>query len=89
MRAYQRCPYGNGYEGRMGRESGYRAVELIQTMWNKKDFFDIVLLDWKMPDMDGIETARRIRRIVGNEVTIIVMTAYDWSQIEQEAKQAE
>ncbi|MDD3219857.1 MAG: response regulator [Lachnospiraceae bacterium] len=69
-------------------ESGYRAVELIQTMWNKKDFFDIVLLDWKMPDMNGIETARRIRRIVGNEVTIIVMTAYDWTQIEQEAKQA-
>ena len=41
-----------------------------------------------MPEMDGIETARRIRRIVGPEVTIIIMTAYDWASIEHEAKLA-
>ena len=48
----------------------------------------MILVDWKMPDMDGIETARRIRAIVGPDVTIIIMTAYDWLSIEHEAKLA-
>ena len=41
-----------------------------------------MIIDWKMPDIDGIETARRIRAIVGPEVTIIIITAYDWASIE-------
>ena len=48
----------------------------------------MILIDWKMPEMDGLETARRIRQIVGPEVTIIIMTAYDWISIEHEAKLA-
>ena len=48
----------------------------------------MILIDWKMPDIDGIETARRIRAIVGPEVTIIIMTAYDWASIEHEARLA-
>ncbi|MEG1862839.1 MAG: response regulator, partial [Oscillospiraceae bacterium] len=56
--------------------------------WEKTDKYDIILLDWKMPDMDGIDTARAIRKVVGPEVTIIIMTAYDWAAIEIEAKQA-
>lgn len=51
-------------------------------------YFDMILIDWKMPEMDGIETARRIRQIVGPDVTIIIMTAYDWICIEHEAKLA-
>ena len=50
--------------------------------------YNLILIDWKMPDMDGIETARRIRKIVGPEVTIIILTAYDWSEIEQQARLA-
>ena len=70
-------------------ESGIKAVELIKRKWNELEgHFDVVLLDWKMPDMDGIETAKEIRKIVGDDVTIIVMTAYDWAEIEHEAKQA-
>ncbi len=69
-------------------ESGLRAVETVQSRMMKNLFFDVILLDWKMPDMDGIETARRIRRLVGDDVTIIVMTAYDWAEIEEEAKKA-
>ena len=48
----------------------------------------MILIDWKMPEMDGLETARRIRAIVGPEVTIIIITAYDWISIEHEAKLA-
>ena len=69
-------------------DSGYKAVERVKTLWNEKKYYDMILIDWKMPEMDGIETARRIRAIVGPEVTIIIMTAYDWASIEHEAKLA-
>ncbi|MEG2192950.1 MAG: response regulator, partial [Oscillospiraceae bacterium] len=68
--------------------SGAKALEAVKKKWEKKDKYDIILLDWKMPDMDGIDTARAIRKVVGPEVTIIIMTAYDWAAIEIEAKQA-
>lgn len=69
-------------------DSGMQAVELIKKKWDNQDFFDVVLLDWKMPDMDGIETAKQIREIVGEDITIIIMTAYDWAEIELQAKKA-
>lgn len=69
-------------------DSGSKAVNRVQTMWDKGKLFDMILIDWKMPEMDGIETARRIRAIVGPEVTIIIITAYDWLSIEHEAKLA-
>ncbi|MDD3278607.1 MAG: response regulator [Lachnospiraceae bacterium] len=68
--------------------SGKQAVALIEERKQKNHYFDIVLLDWRMPDMDGIETARHIREIVGPDITIIVITAYDWVSIEQEARAA-
>ncbi|WP_455619500.1 response regulator [Eisenbergiella sp.] len=69
-------------------DSGRKAVEQVSTLWSQNRYYDMILIDWKMPDMDGIETARRIRSIVGPEVTIIIMTAYDWISIEHEAKLA-
>ncbi|MEG1746999.1 MAG: response regulator [Oscillospiraceae bacterium] len=68
--------------------SGAKAVETVREKWARKAFYDLILVDWKMPDMDGIETTREIRKIVGPDVTIIIMTAYDWAAIEVEAKQA-
>ena len=50
--------------------------------------YNLILVDWKMPDMDGIETTRRIRSIVGNESAIIFITAYRWDDILDEAVQA-
>ncbi len=50
--------------------------------------FDVILLDWKMPGMDGVQTARLIREKVGKEIPILVLTSYDWSDIETEARQA-
>ncbi len=69
-------------------DSGRKAIERVQILWDIGKYFDMILIDWKMPGMDGIETARRIRDIVGPEVTIIIMTAYDWISIEHEAKLA-
>lgn len=69
-------------------DSGYKAIERVRTLRDMEKYFDMILIDWKMPEMDGIETARRIRTLVGPDVTIIIMTAYDWGSIEQEAKLA-
>ncbi|MEG1520395.1 MAG: ATP-binding protein, partial [Clostridia bacterium] len=47
--------------------SGARAVEIVKEKWKNKESYDIILVDWKMPDMDGIETTREIRKIVGQD----------------------
>lgn len=69
-------------------DSGKKAIDRVKDLWDKAQYYDMILIDWKMPEMDGIETARRIRAIVGPEVTIIIMTAFDWISIENEAKLA-
>ncbi|MCA5959423.1 response regulator [Blautia sp. RD014234] len=46
------------------------------------------IVDWKMPDMDGVEVTRRIRKVIGADTPAIVLTAYDWSEIEREAREA-
>ncbi len=69
-------------------DSGSKAVKRVEKLWSENKYYDMVLIDWKMPGMNGIETARKIRTIVGPDVTIIIMTAYDWSVIEHGAKLA-
>ncbi|MEG1887270.1 MAG: response regulator [Oscillospiraceae bacterium] len=68
--------------------SGAHAVEAVSNKWKSHEYYDIILVDLKMPNMDGLETTREIRKIVGSNVTIIIMTAYDWAAIEVEAKRA-
>ncbi len=68
--------------------SGRRAVERVAALHGEKRDFDMIFVDWKMPGMDGIETTRQIRKIVGPKVTIIIMTAYDWKEIEARARGA-
>ncbi len=68
--------------------SGENAVKLVEERVNGLKPYHAVLLDWQMPDMDGIETARRIRAQVGEDVPILLITAYDWSEIEEEARAA-
>jgi len=67
-------------------DSGRKAIDRVQAKWAKANYYDIILVDWKMPDMDGIETTKEIRKIVGPDVTIIIMTAYEWVNIERTAK---
>ncbi len=69
-------------------DSGQKAVDNVIKRKQDNKTYDIILIDWKMPQMDGIETSRRIRQIVGPDVTIIIITAYDWASIEDEAKKA-
>lgn len=71
-----------------GVSTGEEAVrEVVLCHEQKKDYFACII-DWKMPGMDGIETTRAIRKEVGNDVPIIIISAYDWSDIEQEARAA-
>lgn len=71
-----------------GVSTGEEAVrEVVLCHEQKKDYFACII-DWKMPGMDGIETTRAIRKEVGNDVPIIIISAYDWSEIEQEARAA-
>lgn len=67
---------------------GSAAVELAIKAHQNGEDFNIILLDWKMPELDGVETARRIREHIGTDVPILVLTSYDWSEIETEARQA-
>ena len=71
-----------------GVSTGTEAVrQVVQHHEQNKDYFACII-DWKMQDMDGIETTRAIRRKVGADVPIIIISAYDWSDIEQEARAA-
>ncbi|MDE7311060.1 MAG: response regulator [Eubacterium sp.] len=68
--------------------SGEEAVEKIRQAASQHWEYHVILIDWKMPQMDGLETARKIRRLVSEEIPILVLTAYEWSQIEEEATRA-
>ena len=68
--------------------SGSEAIELIKTHHARREDYDLLLVDWKMPEMDGVETTRRIRDIVGNDTPIIILTSYSWEDIEEEARNA-
>ncbi len=68
--------------------SGEKAIEMITKHHRMRDDYQIVLLDWKLPGMDGIMVARQIRRILNEEVPIILISAYDWNEFEEEAKDA-
>ena len=54
----------------------------------RDDQYFIYIIDWLLPDMNGVEVARRIRQETGKDVPIIILTAYDWSDIEDEAREA-
>ena len=65
--------------------SGEDGVEMVKLRHARQDPYDLILVDWKMPEMDGIETTRRIRRAIGHESAIIILTSYDWGDVADEA----
>ena len=68
--------------------TGKEAVERCYARHETNSDYFAVILDWKMPEMDGIATARKIRERVGEDVTIIILTSFDFSEIEEEARAA-
>ena len=65
--------------------SGEGALGKLEAMKAGKTKYDIVLLDWKMPGMDGLATANRIRELIGADLPIMVLTSYNFEEIEAEA----
>lgn len=68
--------------------SGKEAVLRTKVAVEQNDEFGAYIIDWMMPDLNGIEMVRRIRKLIGESKPIIILTAYDWSDIEQEAREA-
>lgn len=67
-----------------GKEAAYRA----KIAYEEGDAYHTYIVDWQMPETSGVETARLIRKAVGEDAPIIILTAYDWSDIEEEAREA-
>ena len=68
--------------------SGKEAIVRAQDACELKDEYKDYIIDYLMPDMNGIDTVRRIKRVIGDDIPIIILTAYDWSDIEKEATEA-
>ena len=69
-------------------QSGEEAIEMVKLRHARRDPYNLILVDWKMPEMDGIEATRKIREIIGYESAIIILTAYSWSDVLEEALEA-
>ncbi len=68
--------------------SGKEAVYRARGAREEGDSYHTFIVDWQMPGLSGVETARKIRSVIGNEAAIIILTAYDWTDIEEEARSA-
>lgn len=67
---------------------GKEALIRTEFALDQNEPYSAYIIDWLMPDMNGIELVRRIRKVIGDMTPIIILTAYDWTDIEEEAKEA-
>ena len=65
--------------------SGKEAIERVKLRHARREPYNLIIVDWKMPEMDGVEVTKRIREIIGNETAIIILTAYNWDDVIEEA----
>ncbi len=68
--------------------SGAEGLQMAKVRHARREPYNLILVDWRMPDMDGIETTRQIRSALGSETPVIVITSYNWDEIADEAKSA-
>ena len=68
--------------------SGTEGLQMVKVRHARREPYDLILVDWRMPAPDGIETTRQIRAAVGTETPVIILTSYNWDEIEDEAKAA-
>ena len=69
-------------------QSGLEALGMIERRHRSGKDYDVVIVDWKMPEVDGLETIKRIRSEIETNIPILLVSAYDWSDIEDKAKEA-
>ena len=69
-------------------KSGFEGLDAVKLRHARRADYDLILVDWKMPQMDGVETTRQIRSIVGHDTPIIILTSFNWDDIAEEAKAA-
>ncbi|MBO7711120.1 MAG: response regulator [Lachnospiraceae bacterium] len=87
------CDHAKLVLGHMGihcdsASSGMEGLEMVKVRRARREPYNLLLIDWKMPDMDGLETTRRIRSLAGDDTPIIILTSYDWNEIAEEAREA-
>ena len=68
--------------------SGKEAIEMVRLRHARRNPYNLIIVDWHMPEMDGVETARQIRSIINDESAIIILTAYNWDDVMEEAVSA-
>ena len=90
---FDTCDSVTGMLGQIGMRSEWttsarEAALRARKAYDEKDPFHTYILDLNMPELSGIEIARRIRKAVGDDIPIIILTAYDWSDVEKEAREA-
>ena len=68
--------------------SGQEALHMLEIQQTKQEPYNLVLMDWKMPEMDGLETARRIRETYGKETVVLMLTAYNWYDVLEKGLEA-
>ncbi|MDE7380184.1 MAG: response regulator [Clostridia bacterium] len=67
---------------------GESAIEKVQKAHKMHEDYDIILMDWKLPELDGIETAKKIKKEIDANIPVVLISAYDWSDIEDKAREA-
>ncbi|MDE6091651.1 MAG: hybrid sensor histidine kinase/response regulator, partial [Ruminococcus sp.] len=74
----------------IGAEAAYvtDGMQVIETIKNNPDKFDVILVDWRMPDMNGVEIAKKIREYTTSNIPVILISAYDLAEMEEKAKDA-
>ncbi len=68
-------------------ESGESALKKLLEKKQAGKSYNVIILDWKMPGINGVELTKKIREIAGNDISILLVSAYDWTQIEENAKE--
>ena len=68
--------------------SGAEGLQMAEVRHARREPYNLILVDWRMPDMDGLETTRQIRTAIGAETPVIILTSYNWDEIAEEARAA-
>ena len=69
-------------------ESGWEGIDKVRVHHGRREDYNLIIIDWKMPEMDGVKTTRLIREIVGDDTPVIMLTSFNWDQIAGEAHEA-